>query len=97
MKIVSIFFLLVLLFPIAYFALHIFSLYDSKSPLKAFGVSDDLIYAMAKPYIIWLTIYLIVFIASIFLNVRKKYTPNVIFLGVMIGIYIVLPYFLNHI
>jgi hypothetical protein len=97
MKIVSIFFSVVLLFPMMFFLLHILQLYDSKGSLKFFGVSDDLIFSMAKPYIIWLVIYAIAFIGSIFLNIKKKYTTNVIFLSVMIVGYMFLPYFLRHI
>ena len=97
MKGVSIFFSIVLLFPILFFLLHILQLYDSKGPLKAFGISDDLIFSMAKPYIIWLVIYVIAFMSSIFLNIKMKYTVNVIFLSIMIVVYMFISYFLKHI
>lgn len=96
MKLVSIFFLIILIFPITYFLLHILSLYDSKGSLKVFGVDNDLIFALAKPYIFWLVIYSTALAASVYLNIKRKYTTNVIFLSVMILIYMFLPYFLRH-
>lgn len=97
MKILSICFLVFLIFPITFFLLHILSLYDSKGSLKTFGVGDDLIFAVARPYIIWLIIYSLALGVSGFLNIKKKYIPNVMFLSVMFIIFMFLPYFLKHI
>src|ERR1700761_837297 len=90
MKNVSIFFSIVILFPITFFSLHIFQLYDSKGPLKYFGVNDELITSLARPSIIWLIIYAIVFSISIFLDIKKKYVANTIFSSIMIIIYMCL-------
>lgn len=95
MKIVSIFFSVVLLFPMMFFLLHIVQLYDSKGPLKFFGVDDEFIAALARPSIIGLIIYAVTFLIAIFLNIKKKYMANTIFLGIMIVIYIFLPLFVR--
>lgn len=97
MRIVSIFFLIALVFPIAFFLLSILSEYDSKGPLKTFGVANDLIFAVVKPYIICLAIYSLALGVSIFLNIKKKYIANVIFLSVMLVAFVFLPYYLRHI
>ena len=90
MKVVSIFFSFVLLFPIAFFLLHILQLYDSKGALKVFGVNDELIASMARPSIIFLIIYIAALLIAIFLNVKKKFVANTIFLSIMIVIYMLL-------
>jgi hypothetical protein len=61
--------------------------------MNDFGINDDLIFGMAKPYIIWLVVYTVTFAASTFLNLKKKYIPNVIFLSVMFVIFIFLSVF----
>lgn len=93
MKLVSIFFSVILLFSIANFSLHIFQLYDSKGPLKSFGVDQALIATMARPSLILLVIYVIALITAIFLNVKKKYIANTIFLSAMIVIYMAVTFF----
>lgn len=95
MKAASIFLFIFLVFPITYFLLQILSLYDSKRSLKAFGISQELIFAMAKAYIICLGVYSAALGVSVFLSIKRKYTANVIFLTVMILIYMFLPYFLR--
>lgn len=95
MKILSVVFSIVLLFPMTFFLLHILQLYDSKGPLKSFGVNDKLIASLAGPSITWLIIYVVAFLISIFLNIKKKYIANSLFLSVMIVIYIFLPLFVR--
>ena len=90
MKIVSIFFSVMLIFPIAFFLLHILELYDDKGTLKTFGVSEKLITSLAMPSFIFLAIYFSALLLSIFLNVKKKYVTNTIFLGIMIVSYIII-------
>lgn len=95
MKVVSIFFSAVLLFPILFFSLHILSLYDSKGSLKLFGFKNEDIAPLAMPSITWLTIYVAALLIAIFLNIKKRYVANTVFLGVMIIIYILLTRFVR--
>lgn len=93
MKILSIFLTAFLLDPIAYFLLHILALYDSNGPLKAFGVADKLIFRLAIPSLILISLYFVAFLLAIYLNIKKKYLLNSIFLGSMIIVYFVIAWF----
>jgi len=93
MKIISVFFSMFLVFPIGYFLLHILPLYDSNEPFKAFGVSDKLIAQIAMPSIVLLGVYTSGFLFSIFLNIRKKYITNIVFLSIMIVFYLIIIIF----
>jgi hypothetical protein len=93
MKIISIFFSIVLVFPIVYFLLHILQLYDSRGPLKAFGVDDKFIFQLARNSFIFLIVYVTAFLIAIYFNIKKKYVTNSIFLTVMIVIYIIITLF----
>jgi hypothetical protein len=92
MRIVSMFFTVVLVFPIAFFVLHIFQLYDNDS-LKLFGVKNDLLFDMAKGSITLLTVYVVAFVIAIFLNLKKRYVANSIFVSVMFAIYMIITAF----
>jgi hypothetical protein len=93
MKGVSIFFTIVLAFPILFYLLHILALYDSNGALKSFGVPESYVNDMAKPSIILLGVFLVALFISIFLTIKKSYTTNVIFLSAMISLYILMNIF----
>lgn len=70
--------------------IHIIELFDNKGPLKAFGVSNNTIVSMALPSFILFAIYLTAFLLSIFLNIKRKYMANTIFLSGMIVLYMII-------
>jgi hypothetical protein len=87
------FFSAILVFPIAYFLLHILQLYDSKGPLKAFGVNDKLIAQLAMSSFVFLIIFFAAFLLAIYFNIKKKYVTNSVFLGIMIVFYMMITLF----
>lgn len=93
MKYVSIFFSVMMICPITFFSLHIYELYDSKGPLKLFGVDNKLINQMATKPIVFLIVYTVTLTIAIFLNVKRRYTTNTILLSVMILFYMVTTFF----
>ena len=93
MKYVSIFFSVIMIFPITFFSLRICELYDSKGPLKLFGADNKLINQMATKPIVFLIAYTLALTIAIFLNVKRRYTANTILLSVMIFFYMVTTFF----
>jgi hypothetical protein len=92
-KIVSIFLTAFLLDPIIYFLLHILSLYDANGTLKTFGFSNKVIFQLARPSLILITIYSAAFLLAIYFNFKKKYLINSIFLGTVIIAYFIIAWF----
>lgn len=95
MKKLSIIFNVLLLLPAMVYLLHIMQLYDDKGPLKVFGLTTHKITVMAMPYIILLIIYCLSILISLYLNIKKKYSINIIFAGVMIIISTFMPLLIN--
>jgi|GEM_PF-7042589 len=74
----------------AYFLLHIIRVYDHNGALKTFGVDNELIDSLAKPYFILMGVYFVAFLLSIFFNIKKKYVLNTMFLSIMVVFYMVI-------
>ena len=95
MKKLSIIFNVLLLLPAMVYLSHIMELYDDKGPLRVFGLTTHKITVMAMPYIILLTIYCLAILISMYLNIKKKYSINIPFSGVMIVIAMFMPLLIN--
>lgn len=91
MKKVSLILTFIIVYPIILFSQEIYSDYDDKGALKMFGVKEDMINSVAKPYIILLVIYIIAFLVSILLNIKKKYLANTIVVAAMMIALAALP------
>ena len=91
----SIIFNVLLLLPLINYLLHVLQLYDSKGPLKIFGISTREITALAAPYIFLLVIYSVTVFISVYFNLRKKYAVNVPFSGTMFLLSLLTPLMIN--
>jgi len=86
MKIISAIFTALLLIPVVVCAIAIFKFYTQAN--NNF-IPKDAVFPVAQPTIFYGFFYLVFFIMSILLNIKKKYTVNVILSGSLVLIFLV--------
>jgi len=84
MKVVSIVFTLLLIFPIAKFFGLATQLYIGYDSLKSFGVPLQKVNSWETPYITLFVVYFVAFAFSVFLNIKNRCVTNMIVSGLLV-------------
>ena len=86
MKIASILLTILLFFPLVGCILGISqAYYEYNSPL----IPPSVIFDMAKPYLINGSVLFVCFLIALYLNVKRKYTANIIMSSIVIALHLI--------
>jgi len=86
MKIISVIFTALLLIPVVVWSIPVFQFYF---PANHNVIRKDAFFSIAEPAISYAFFYLVFFILSVLLNVKRKFTINVILSGTLVLIFLV--------